>query len=122
MIRRPPISTRTDTLFPYTTLFRSPPIHGIYPRYAVAGAAFFPVLRLAGIWHCVAGLPDRRTGTGPAIQRLYVGSLPGRHRIARPRPDCGGAGAGSFGATSTEERRVGEACVSTWEARGAAGE
>src|SRR3546814_7530176 len=24
MIRRPPISTRTDTLFPYPTLFRSP--------------------------------------------------------------------------------------------------
>src|SRR3546814_7765064 len=24
MIRRPPRSTRTDTLFPYTTLFRSP--------------------------------------------------------------------------------------------------
>src|SRR3546814_7934747 len=28
MIRRPPRSTRTDTLFPYTTLFRSDPIHG----------------------------------------------------------------------------------------------
>src|SRR3546814_7475017 len=29
MIRRPPISTRTDTLFPYTTLFRShQPEHG----------------------------------------------------------------------------------------------
>src|SRR3546814_2565353 len=28
MIRRPPISTRTDTLFPYTTLFRSP--HGFF--------------------------------------------------------------------------------------------
>src|SRR6056297_3680159 len=28
MIRRPPRSTRTDTLFPYTTLFRSTP----YPR------------------------------------------------------------------------------------------
>src|SRR3546814_12857663 len=27
MIRRPPRSTRTDTLFPYTTLFRSP--HGM---------------------------------------------------------------------------------------------
>src|SRR3546814_8333426 len=26
MIRRPPRSTRTDTLFPYTTLFRSSPI------------------------------------------------------------------------------------------------
>src|SRR3546814_225129 len=29
MIRRPPRSTRTDTLFPYTTLFRSPS-----PRYS----------------------------------------------------------------------------------------
>src|SRR3546814_1244072 len=29
MIRRPPRSTRTDTLFPYTTLFRSiPPVRG----------------------------------------------------------------------------------------------
>src|SRR3546814_6794099 len=27
MIRRPPRSTRTDTLFPYTTLFRSPDYH-----------------------------------------------------------------------------------------------
>src|SRR3546814_18282994 len=27
MIRRPPRSTRTDTLFPYTTLFRSPLPH-----------------------------------------------------------------------------------------------
>src|SRR3546814_12696773 len=33
MIRRPPRSTRTDTLFPYTTLFRSRPHH------AAAGAA-----------------------------------------------------------------------------------
>src|SRR3546814_11646429 len=28
MIRRPPRSTRTDTLFPYTTLFRSPQDRG----------------------------------------------------------------------------------------------
>src|SRR3546814_7319635 len=27
MIRRPPRSTRTDTLFPYTTLFRSTMLH-----------------------------------------------------------------------------------------------
>src|SRR3546814_5282668 len=27
MLRRPPRSTRTDTLFPYTTLFRSPALH-----------------------------------------------------------------------------------------------
>src|SRR3546814_3498949 len=30
MIRRPPRSTRTDTLFPYTTLFRSP--QSLQPR------------------------------------------------------------------------------------------
>src|SRR3546814_7548455 len=34
MIRRPPRSTRTDTLFPYTTLFRSShdrgPVEGLY--------------------------------------------------------------------------------------------
>src|SRR3546814_7903805 len=32
MIRRPPRSTRTDTLFPYTTLFRSHRSEGKPPR------------------------------------------------------------------------------------------
>src|SRR3546814_9727786 len=31
MIRRPPRSTRTDTLFPYTTLFRSTRSHRLSP-------------------------------------------------------------------------------------------
>src|SRR3546814_13852461 len=39
MIRRPPRSTRTDTLFPYTTLFRSlnfgPPFRILEPGYAI---------------------------------------------------------------------------------------
>src|SRR3546814_20322287 len=34
MIRRPPRSTRTDTLFPYTTLFRSPDPTYIFRREA----------------------------------------------------------------------------------------
>src|SRR3546814_2408265 len=34
MIRRPPRSTRTDTLFPYTTLFRSRPVFNIDPAVA----------------------------------------------------------------------------------------
>src|SRR3546814_10549917 len=40
MIRRPPRSTRTDTLFPYTTLFRSPllPIIGYRDLDQVIGA------------------------------------------------------------------------------------
>src|SRR3546814_12611874 len=43
MIRRPPRSTRTDTLLPYTTLFRSPqsPLHQLaayhLKRYATPG-------------------------------------------------------------------------------------
>src|SRR3546814_1561385 len=37
MIRRPPRSTRTDTLFPYTTLFRSGQ-HAVGPGDARAGA------------------------------------------------------------------------------------
>src|SRR3546814_18359407 len=40
MIRRPPRSTRTDTLFPYTTLFRSGGI-----------AAFDLMLHLIGLQH-----------------------------------------------------------------------
>src|SRR3546814_17193827 len=43
MIRRPPRSTRTDTLFPYTTLFRSSSCAGPHdPRFPEAG---YPVPR-----------------------------------------------------------------------------
>src|SRR3546814_1310899 len=35
MIRRPPRSTRTDTLFPYTTLFRSEQIPQVVPAAGV---------------------------------------------------------------------------------------
>src|SRR3546814_9009132 len=37
MIRRPPRSTRPDTLFPYTTLFRSRVVAHHHPALAVAG-------------------------------------------------------------------------------------
>src|SRR3546814_3940398 len=53
MIRRPPRSTRTDTLFPYTTLFRSctencgpvaTPLTNMVPVSGLAGAAGSEVL------------------------------------------------------------------------------
>src|SRR3546814_3958964 len=64
MIRRPPRSTRTDTLFPYTTLFRSDIVaHPValgaederdlavverfaQRRFGIAGQADAPILRL----------------------------------------------------------------------------
>src|SRR3546814_9932672 len=45
MIRRPPRSTRTDTLFPYTTLFRSHPVAPDFPAKApCAKRRAFPVI------------------------------------------------------------------------------
>src|SRR3546814_4068478 len=42
MIRRPPRSTRTDTLFPYTTLFRSRPAAARRTRLHSCRAALAP--------------------------------------------------------------------------------
>src|SRR3546814_10144344 len=41
MIRRPPRSTRTDTLFPYTTLFRSDVVRVLKPDAAFQTGAHF---------------------------------------------------------------------------------
>src|SRR3546814_4816374 len=60
MIRRPPRSTRTDTLFPYTTLFRSLPDR----HYADEG----PIPRAAAILLCNAGLQIARPGTRTRLQ------------------------------------------------------
>src|SRR3546814_11906510 len=48
MIRRPPRSTRTDTLFPYTTLFRSP----ICPEKGEQGpgAAYNPAAKVYTVY------------------------------------------------------------------------
>src|SRR3546814_19601143 len=48
MLRRPPRSTRTDTLFPYTTLFRSRQQGGALPRavaIAIAGPTKGEIIR-----------------------------------------------------------------------------
>src|SRR3546814_6911395 len=57
MIRRPPRSTRTDTLFPYTTLFRSRVRHRTVPhRVSVPGLRDAAAARAAA-----APLPRRRS-------------------------------------------------------------
>src|SRR3546814_15769163 len=55
MIPRPPRSTRTDTLFPYTTLFRSVPLSFFYHPEN----------------HAAAGIPDQIDPlTGPMIVEM----------------------------------------------------
>src|SRR3546814_20957598 len=62
MIRRPPRSTRTDTLFPYTTLFRSPAQSSLRDLISAiedaktAARIPFAVLKLDGLTN--AGLPQ----------------------------------------------------------------
>src|SRR3546814_2118179 len=64
MIRRPPRSTRTDTLFPYTTLFRSqcdPPYlnHITTPRGAVKRVYWSDRTPASGSGYCRSGGRDR---------------------------------------------------------------
>src|SRR3546814_11669525 len=74
MIRRPPRPTRTDTLFPYTTLFRSP---GPEWRAGLASAVARRVLR--------CGIPLRRHGSRLGAVRagniLGAMPLPGRRAV-----------------------------------------
>src|SRR3546814_6885450 len=58
MIRRPPRSTRTDTLFPYTTLFRS--ARGGRPGDSAGAAASHGGRQARGDHHHAAGAPVGR--------------------------------------------------------------
>src|SRR3546814_4201248 len=64
MIRRPPRSTRTDTLFPYTTLFRS----------------------------CLPPRVDQRQQVGRRDRGARDPDPEGRQRVLDRRGDCGGHG------------------------------
>src|SRR3546814_15057904 len=102
MIRRPPRSTRTDTLFPYTTLFRS----GRYLR-AHSGGGRAPLRgrlppRPARLQH---GLGHR--AAAPAAG-LAAGGSAGASRARRLRADGRGAGGGLLA-----RRRAGAPCQSS---------
>src|SRR3546814_10990604 len=112
MIRRPPRSTRTDTLFPYTTLFRSPagrpdafrgvPAHigGKGARADMGAQVPQPGQAADAAAHLgkpVVGIPVRPYGAGPL-----------RHQEAR---------AGQRQAQRSEERRVGKEGVRTGRSR-----
>src|SRR3546814_19571771 len=109
MIRQPPRSTRTDTLFPYTTLFRSmggrlEPTHRI--RAAQGEESAFSAnhascasrsrpnrIRLDGVGDAVFGPRFPRTIHAPASRRR--GAVIDQRRGARDA-DAQGPGARSF--------------------------
>src|SRR3546814_1863472 len=80
MIRRPPRSTRTDTLFPYTTLFRSTVDHGLkiaVSRRFIEGATN----QLVGEHGEIVGDDVINFLIGPDFRHALL-----HHRVVRHRP------------------------------------
>src|SRR3546814_14232840 len=74
MIRRPPRSTRTDTLFPYTTLFRS-------------SASTFCTTGSLGACQCIVAMVSDRRLAASRISGVCDGTLTASFTVLRtPRP------------------------------------
>src|SRR3546814_13995629 len=102
MIRRPPRSTRTDTLFPYTTLVRSENVTTGWAVMNVAGPKARAVLEAVGTDIDLS----REAFPHMTYREGLVGGVPAR--IQRV----------SFsGELRSAERRVGKECVSTCRSR-----
>src|SRR3546814_13626499 len=101
MIRLPPISTRTDTLFPYTTLFRA-----VRPRWYCQQIA--PGNLLAA-WEIYQPFPsDQAVTSGYSAEDGNKGESEQQamHPLHPREIAC-----------RSEERRVGKECVSTCRSR-----
>src|SRR3546814_3946772 len=107
MIRRPPKSTRTDTLFPDTTLFRS--WNGANPAHVLGGASWgwldaayrsIDALEAPGVAEGIsvpvllaASAGDRVVHTGRAVKLLKriprheIALFDGAHELLRERDD-----------------------------------
>src|SRR3546814_11953684 len=116
MIRRPPRSTRTDTLFPYTTLFRSvrAALMARLPKTPITGLS---CEGFGGLCEVVSGntlFYVDETARYLMVGRLY--DMETRRDVTAARllelnPDLLAAGARS------EDSRVGKECVSPWRSR-----
>src|SRR3546814_15608672 len=114
MIRRPPRSTRTDTLFPYTTLFRSALACDLVDRERQVLAAALPDMNASKhmqpleAWFLWGIFFDFFDGDGEGDRERPNQADADRRRAAVPQR--------SEGARS-EERRVGKESVSTCRTR-----
>src|SRR3546814_2738947 len=78
MIRRPPRSTRTNTLFPYTTLFRSAPV--------TAGVVAARLARAS-----LLGLPPRKLAIAGSSKTTIQVLRPSASAAATARRDLAGS-------------------------------
>src|SRR3546814_11643584 len=119
MIRRPPRSTRTDTLFPYTTLFRSRG-EGLH--------VLVGILRIGrGIVGVDGGDADAELLQRRGLRRQAPGDGAHVGTVITDEDDQGALGTGQVGEAvhlvvgaeqgRSEERRVGKECVSTCRSR-----
>src|SRR3546814_14352568 len=113
MILPPPRSTRTDTLFPYTTLFRSIPLHHASrgpPPHLPMGRIWRGLLFTAALFRNDARIAFHRPGqahdeAGAALRVLAVGDAA---LALVPLPDGAGDGEAQAGLIYSAERRVGK--------------
>src|SRR3546814_20494613 len=109
MIRRPPGSTRTDTLFPYTTLFRSGPPVGVIGEQ---GFAVYEVAQCTGLAAQVTdhvpeidavppvGMTDPHTRRGhyPVRTEEELDAIVKEMRVEAPSDEAGKLGRAAGGA------------------------
>src|SRR3546814_11112606 len=125
MIRRPPRSTRTDTLFPYTTLFRSEGREVFRHAVTKMSEVILEALEATGLtaedidWF-VPHQANKRIIDGTARKLGIDGD-----RVVVTIDEHANTSAASIplalsvavGDNRSEERRVGEECVSTCRSR-----
>src|SRR3546814_18078320 len=127
MIRRPPRSTRTDTLFPYTTLCRSAEAAEPGPILTVLAVALdrehgVDAVCLAQVEIILAVIGRHMDEAGAAVGGDEIAGEEGARagvKFQRPFPILViPAKAGiEGGVRRSEERRVGNECVSTCRSR-----
>src|SRR3546814_20527707 len=124
MIRRPPRSTRTDTLFPYTTLFRSP--------FSDVSSAVSQRAEESATHNSSSCQDDVADGSSKVPSALFTAASP--TGLGSPWGMDGESGTPRLSAENrvravrrriavlvywrTEARRVGKECVSKWKYRG----
>src|SRR3546814_14356672 len=101
MIRRPPRPTRTDTLFPYTTLFRSVAARQLGPVKCAVSAADQRIEYQVAFPQTRNAKAGRQAAMGHFFMRMaFYFTARAFHHMDR-----------------SEERRVGKECVSTCRSR-----